>query len=68
MLLTHALAFSASQYVHNKKSPHLYEYALGGIRIHETDLYQLEDNLIRHRGEPYIYGRGSLLLQFLDDR
>ena len=29
----------------------LYEYALGGIRTHETDLYMLEDNLIRHRGD-----------------
>ena len=42
VLLTHALALSASQFVHKKKSPRIYssEYALGGIRTHETDLYQ----------------------------
>ena len=42
MLLTHALALSASQFVHKKKSQRIYtsEYALGGARTHETDLYQ----------------------------
>ena len=42
VLLTHALALSASQIVRKKKSPRIYtyEYALGGIRTHETDLYQ----------------------------
>ena len=41
MLLTHALALSASQFVHKKNSPtNLYEYALGGARTHETGLYQ----------------------------
>ena len=44
VLLTHALAFSASQFVHKharKKLPtNVYEYALGGIRTHETNLYQ----------------------------
>ena len=41
VLLTHALALSASQFVHKKKVPtNLYEYALGGARTHETDLYQ----------------------------
>ena len=42
LLLTHALAFSASPRVHKKKSPRIYtrvDYALGGIRTHETDLY-----------------------------
>ena len=42
MLLTQALAVSASQFVH-KKSPHEFmrvQHALGGIRTHETDLYQ----------------------------
>ena len=38
VLLTHALAFSASQFVRKKKVPT--NYALGGIRTHETDLYQ----------------------------
>ena len=41
VLLTHALALSASQFVRKKKSQRiLYEYALGGARTHETDLYQ----------------------------
>ena len=41
VLLTHALAFSASQFVRQKKSPRIYAsmHALGGIRTHETDLY-----------------------------
>ena len=36
MLLTHALALSASQFVRKKKPlrTNLYEYALGGTRIH----------------------------------
>ena len=40
VLLTRALAFSASQFVRKEKSTNLYAYALGGIRTHETDLYQ----------------------------
>ena len=41
VLLTHALALSASQFVLKKKSQRIYyEYALGGARTHETDLYQ----------------------------
>ena len=42
LLLTHALALSASQFVHKKKSQRIYMsmYALGGARTHETDLYQ----------------------------
>ena len=47
-LLTHALAFSESQFVHKKSScaqekfpTNSYdEYALGGFRTHETNLYQ----------------------------
>ena len=59
-LLSHALALSASQYVHEKKSQRIHtnkSYALGGARTHETDLYiyqGLEDNLIRHRGDQHI--------------
>ena len=40
VVLTHALALSASQFVLKKKSTNLHEYALGGIRTHETDLNQ----------------------------
>ena len=40
-MLTHALALSASQFEKKKKVPtNLYEYALGGARTQETDLYQ----------------------------
>ena len=41
-LLTHALALSASQFIcpQEKVPTNLYEYALGGARTHETDLYQ----------------------------
>ena len=42
VFLTHALALSESQFVHKKKSPRIYasrlDYALGGIRTHETGL------------------------------
>ena len=40
--LTHALAFSASKSIcaQEKVPANLYEYALRGIRTHETDLYQ----------------------------
>ena len=41
VLLTHALALSASQFVRKKKSPRIYtSMHPGGIRTHETDLYQ----------------------------
>ena len=40
VLLTQALALSASQFVHKKKSPRIYtSYALRGARTHETDLH-----------------------------
>ena len=50
VLLTHALALSASQFVCKKKST-VCKYALGGIRTQETGHARLEDNLIRHRGD-----------------
>ena len=40
VLLTHALALSASQFVRKKKSPRIYASMHSGIRTHETDLYQ----------------------------
>ena len=46
VLLTHALALSASQFVHKEKSPRIYtSMHSGGVRTHETDLYQA-------RGQP----------------
>ena len=41
VLLTHAVALSASQFMHKKKSQRICTgYALGGARTHETDRYQ----------------------------
>ena len=42
VLLTHAPALSASQFVDKKKSQRIYTsmHSLGGARTHKTDLYQ----------------------------
>ena len=51
-LLTHALAFSASQFVRKKKSPRIYtSIHSGGFELTKLNYTRLEDNLIRHRGE-----------------
>ena len=53
VLLTHALAFSASQFVRKKKSPRIYtSMRTGGFELTKL-IYtsRLEDNLIRHRGD-----------------
>ena len=47
VLLTHALALSASQFVHKKKSPRMY----GGLELTKLTYTRLEDNLIGHRGD-----------------
>ena len=45
-------AFRKSICAKEKLPTNLYEYALEGIRTHETETYtRLEDNLIRHRGD-----------------
>ena len=52
VLLTHALALSASQFVHNKKSPRLYTSMHSGrFELTKLTYARLEDNLIRHRGD-----------------
>ena len=50
VLLTHALAFSASQFVHKKESPRIYT-SMHSKGFDPTKLIypRLEDNLIRHR-------------------
>ena len=49
VLLTHALAFSASQFVHRKKSPRIYtNMHSGGFELTKLTYTRLEDNLIRH--------------------
>ena len=46
-------AFGNSICAQAKVPTNLYEYALGGIRTHDTDLYQARaySNLVRHRGD-----------------
>ena len=52
VLLTHALAFSASQFVHKKKSPRIYtSMHSGGFELTKLTYTRLEDNLIRHRDD-----------------
>ena len=52
VLLTHALALSASQFVHKKSSPRIYtSMRSGGLELAKLTYTRLEDNLIRHRGD-----------------
>ena len=52
MLLTHALALSASPFLHKKKSPRIYtSMHSGGFELTKLTYTRLEDNLIRHRGD-----------------
>ena len=52
VLLTHALAFSASQFVRKKTSPQIYtSMHWGGFELTTLTYTRLEDSLIRHRGD-----------------
>ena len=52
VLLTHALAFSASQFVHKEKSPRIHTSMYSeGFELTKLTYTRLEDNLIRHRGD-----------------
>ena len=52
VLLTHALALSASQFVHKKKSQRIYRSMhSAGLELTKQTYTRLEDNLIRHRGD-----------------
>ena len=53
VLLTHALALSASKFVHRKKSQRIYTgtHSAGLELTKMTYNTRLEDNLIRHRGD-----------------
>ena len=57
-MLTHTLAFSASQFV-RKKSPRIYTSTRmhsGESELTKLTYTRLEDNLIRHRGDrPYTW-------------
>ena len=58
VLLTDSPALSASQFVHEKKSPRIYTCMhSGGPELTKLTYTRLEDNLIRHRGDrpqPYV--------------
>ena len=57
MLLTHALALSASQFVHKKKSQQIYtSMHSAGLELTKLTYTRLEDNLIRHRGDRLLIG------------
>ena len=52
VLLTHALALSASQFVRKKKPPRQYtSMHSAGFELTKLTYTRLEDNLIRHRGD-----------------
>ena len=52
VLLTHALALSASKFVHKKKSPRIdTSMHSAGLELTQLTCTRLEDNLIRHRGD-----------------
>ena len=56
VLLTHALALSASQFVHKKKSARIYtSMHSAGLELTKLTLTRLEVNLIRHRGDRLLY-------------
>ena len=55
-LLSRALALSASQFVHKKKSQRIYtSMHLAGLEHTKLTYTRLGDNLIRHRGDRYIF-------------
>ena len=55
VLLTHALALSASQFVHKKKSQRIYtSMHSAGLGLTKLTYTRLEDNLIRHRGDRWL--------------
>ena len=54
--LTHALALSASQFMHEKKSQRIYTgMHSAGLELTKLTYTRLEDNLIRHRGDRLSY-------------
>ena len=55
VLLTHAFALSASQFVHKKKSQRIYtSMHSAGLELTKLTYTRLEDNLIPHRGDRHI--------------
>ena len=57
VLLTHALALSASQFLYKKKFQRIYtSMHSAGLELTKLTYTRLEDNLIRHRGDRSIPG------------
>ena len=62
VLLTHALAPSAGQLVQKKESPRIYtSMHSGGFELTKLTYTRLEDNLIRHRGDPLYPGLTKMI-------
>ena len=63
VLLTHALALSASRFAHKKKFPRFLYTSMhsGGLELTKLTYTRFDDNLIRHRGDRYV----ALLLHVL---
>ena len=56
VLLTHAVALSASQFVHKKKSPRIYTSVhSGGFELTKLTYTRLEDDLISHWGDRLVH-------------
>ena len=73
VLLAHALALSASQVVHKKKSQRIYtRMHSAGLELTKLTYTRLEDNLIRHRGDRLInsvyQGQQIMLYRFTGDQ
>ena len=62
VLLTHALALSASQFVRKMRSLRIYTSVhSGGLELTKPTYTRLEDNLIRHRGDRHMVAGGATL-------
>ena len=60
VLRTHAVALSASQFVHQKKSQRFHTSSMHwGLELTTLTYTRLKDNLIRYRGDEYIIHRLS---------
>ena len=65
VLLTHALALSASQFVHKQKSQRIYtSMHSAGLELTKLTYTRLEDTLIRHRGDRLPYAVLGPCLKF----
>ena len=66
MLLTHAFALSASQFVHKKSSQRIYTgMHSGGPELTKLTYSRHEDNLLRHRGDRHLNGNISTIYALL---